>query len=126
EMSAVRTERRPGTDALESEGFLAGACIPYLHRPVPTWVGDTCGGEAFAVRTERHAQNIVGVSFESETFLAGARIQDLHRPVQTCGSETLAVRTERHAGNNALVSLKRETFAASACIPHLQICGANA
>src|SRR5439155_8467125 len=96
--------------SLKSESFLAGARIPELHRPIPT-----CGGEAFAVRTERHALDIVGVSFESETFLACARIPDLHQVI-TCGSEALAIRTERHAGT---VALESESFLTGARIPYL-------
>ena len=74
----------PLSVSLEGETLLAGARVPDLHRLVIT-----AGGEALAVRAERHAVDTAGVSLEGGTLLAGARVPDLHRVVFTGGGESV-------------------------------------
>src|SRR5260370_21596514 len=61
---------------LDGQEFLAGLCIPHLHRLVPR-----NAGQAFAVRAEGHAAHAVGVSLNGKEFLAGLGVPHLHRLV---------------------------------------------
>src|SRR5271165_1181910 len=77
--------------------------VPDLDRLIEAGRGD-----AASVGAERHAINVIGVSFERELLLARHGVPDLDRLIPTGRCDATSVGTERHATNATGVSLERE------------------
>src|SRR5262249_9633026 len=116
----LRSVMRPGWSGRHSlPALLSGSRLPRLasQRSLPT--PDTpaiattsnagnrqSGGDPFAVGTERHAQNAVGVPVEGKRFLPRLRVPHLHCLVSTPRSDASTVRGERHARDAVGVPLQ--------------------
>src|SRR5262245_3023223 len=99
---------------LEGKNLLARHRIPHLHHAVQT---ATC--DPFAIATEGHAHNMIGVPFEGKNFLARGRIPHLHSLVPTATNDPLAIVTDARALYNIGVPLEVECFLARCRIPYL-------
>src|SRR5262249_22710418 len=81
------------------------------------WRSTFDSGQEFAVRTEDHARNRLGVfRVQRQDFLAASRIQDLHVLAAKAG-QALAIRAEREGGREVLES---KDFLTTRRIPDLR------
>src|SRR5262249_54272538 len=99
---------------LEGEDLLTGFRIPHLDGLITT-----TGGNPLAVGAERHAPDLLAVTFEGQPLFAGAGIPHFHRIVglPTARDQPLAVRAVGHAGDLARRPLEGEEFAAAGRVP---------
>ena len=81
-------------------GFLTG--IPDLQRLVKATTDNS-----LAIRTERHASDMVSMSLERLQFFASVGIPDLQRIVITTTDNSLAIRAEGHAHELFSLSVER-------------------
>src|SRR5262249_58095419 len=86
---------------------------PDLHHSVPT-----AGGQAPAVRAERHGGDGLDVAAQGEGLVAGGQIPDLHRTVAAGGRESPTVGAEGQGPDPGRM-MERQRLLPGASVPDL-------